>query len=279
MSVITPPSVALMGPSGSGKTYSVSTFLEAGIEVFFLGTEPGAVETLVDSVSRRKLDMNLVHYHQMKIAAPGWDAIQKNIELVGSMSYEALSTLKDIGKAQMKHLMEFLNCCKDFPDDRTGKTFGDATTWGASRAFVVESLSGLNRMAREYVVGYKPTMHQGEWGTAMQMEENIIVKLLTDRACYLVLIAHVDRELDEVTGGTKITLAALGRKLAPQLAKYFSEIVLARREGTNFYWSTAETTADVKNRALTVDNKLLPSFVPIVEAHRLRLRNEGLKQE
>lgn len=270
-----PPSVALMGVSGAGKTYAIHTFALAGVEIYFLGTEPNAVDTLLDACERNKVDMNLVHYHQMKIAAPGWDAIEQNIKLVKEMSYETLTTQKDISKRHMEHLMEMFKACKDFPDDRTGKNFGDATSWGPSRVFVIDSLSGLNRMAREYVVGYKPTMHQGEWGVAMQLEENIIVKLLTDRNCYFVLTAHVDREVDEISGGTTITMSALGRKLAPQLVKYFSEIVLAKRDGTKFIWSTAEANAAVKNRALPVSSSLPPTFVPIIEHHRKRVRDSA----
>lgn len=270
--LLQPPSVALIGVSGSGKTFSIATYLKYNIEVFFLGTEPGAVESLLDACAKLNLPLDNLHYHQMNVVAPGWDAIEANIKQVGAMTYEALSTLKDIGKSKMAHLMELLTCCKDFPCDRTGKKFGDATTWGASRAFVVDSLSGINKMAREYVVGYKPTMHQGEWGTAMQLEENLLYKLLNDRACFFTLIAHVDREVDEVLGGTRITMAALGRKLAPQLAKYFSEIILAKRVNDKFYWSTSEANADVKNRAMPIGATLAPDFGTIVLAHRERVR-------
>jgi len=260
-----------MGASGAGKTDSLATFLEAGIELFHLGTEPGACEVLIDSCKRRGLDISRLHFHQMKLAAMGWKAMTDNIATVGALSHEALTKLNDISKKEMSHFMEFLNQCKNFHDQRTGKDFGDVTTWNDSRAFAVDSLSGLNRMAREYVVGYKPTMHQGEWGVAMQLEENVMYKLISDRSCYLVLIAHVDREVDEVFGGVKITMSALGRKLAPQLVKFFSEVVLAKHEGDQFYWSTSEILADVKSRALPIGSKLTPSFVPLVRAHQARL--------
>lgn len=269
---IIPPAIALMGYPGTGKTDSLATLLSAGLEVFVLGTEPGAMETLIDSCERRKISLEKLHYHQLITAAPGWDAIMDQATKVKGQNYEQLADQKSgISKDKMQHWMNFLLACKDFPDDRTGKKYGDVTTWDDSRAFVIDSLSGLNRMAREYTVGYKPTMHQGEWGVAMQLEDNIIYKLQTDRRCFFVLLAHVDREVDEVNGGTVITLAALGRKLAPQMSKNFGEIILARREENKFFWSTMDRVAVVKNRALAISNSLDPDFSPIVAAHRRRV--------
>jgi DNA replication protein DnaC len=33
--------VLLMGPAGTGKTHSIGTLVDAGVEVFYLGLEPG----------------------------------------------------------------------------------------------------------------------------------------------------------------------------------------------------------------------------------------------
>ncbi len=72
--------------------------------------------------------------------------------------------------------------------------------------------------------------------------------------------------------------AALGNKLAPQIMKDFSEIVLAKRNAPtapggqpSFAWSTIDATADLKNRALPASSNMPPSFKPLVEAHRRRL--------
>src|SRR5262245_58768242 len=171
-----PPSVALLGASGAGKTDVIATFIQADVEVFHLGTEPGACEVLVDSVKRRGLDMNKLHFHQLKVVAPRWDAIENIIRTVGAKSHEQLTKLDDISKRDMTHFMDFVLQCKNFHDQRTGRDYGDVTEWKDDRAFIIDSLSGINKMAREYVVGYKPTMHMGEWGVAMQLEENIIYK-------------------------------------------------------------------------------------------------------
>ena len=271
MRVLQPPSVALLGATGSGKTDSVASFIEAGVEVFFLGTEPQACEVLIDSALRRKLPLEKLHYHQLTLAAMPWSAIKANIEAVQQSSYEVLAKMPDVAKREMKHFMELATSCNDFVDDKDGKHYGDVMEFGADRALVIDSLSGINKMAREYTVGYKPTMSQSDWGTAMQLEENFLYRLIANRRCFFVIIAHVDRETDEVFGGSKLTLAALGRKLAPQLVKFFSDVIYAKREKTEFFWSTAEPNVDTKARSVPISEKLKPSFVQIVEAYRKRV--------
>lgn len=263
-----------MGDSGVGKTSAAATFLQVpDIDLYHIGTEPGACEVLVDACKRLGVSMEHLHFHQLKVAAPGWDALFEMADKVKSMNYSQLADLKEIGKQKMAHWMAMLHQLKNFHCDRTGKDYGDVTSFGPTSALVIDSLSGLNKMAREYVVGYKPSMHQGEWGTAMSLEENLIYKLTTDRACFFVLIAHIDRETDEVFGGTKLTLSALGRKLAPQLVKYFSEIPMAKKDGDKFFWSTKESSQIItKNRILAIDDKLPPSFVPIVTGYRERVK-------
>jgi len=198
------------------------------------------------------------------------------------MSYAALADQKSgIAKPKMDQWMNLLLSCKDFVDDRTGEHYGDVTEWGPDRALVIDSLSGLNKMAREYTVGLKPSLHQGEWGVAMSLEEGLIWQLTSNRRCFFVLTAHLDRNIDEITQQTKLMVKALGNKLAPDIPKNFSEVVLARR-GTDklpFTWSTADVTATVKNRALTVSNELSPTFVPIVRAHERRLAAMKAEEE
>ena len=41
-----------------------------------------------------------------------------------------------------------------------------------------------------------------DWGIAMDNLERLIIKLTTDLRCYFILTAHMERETDEVTGGT-----------------------------------------------------------------------------
>lgn len=273
-----PPSVLLMGAAGSGKTYALSTFIEAGIDLFVIGTEPNAADSILDSVRERKLDVARVHFHAVTPAPPGWDEMDEIARIVQSKSYEDLSKIKDgVSKGKMTHWLQLLRACRNFPDDISGGTFGDVTEWGADRALVIDSLSGLNTMAKQFTVGLKPNMAQGEWGVAMELEANLIRKLVGDRGAFFVLIAHLDRNIDEITQATKTMPAALGNKLAPQMMKDFSEIVYAKRlvqaagQPPKYVWSTLDASADLKARALSAAGELPASFVPLVAAHRARV--------
>lgn len=270
---ISTPAVLLLGPSGTGKTYSLPTLVEAGLETFVLITEPRGVETLVDSMTLRKLPMDKLHWHYTPPASPGWSAMMDMSRKISNMGYEDLSKLKSgIGKDNTQQFIQFLNAIQNFPCDRTGDKFGDVTEWGADRAFVVDSLSGLSIMAMDLTIGYKPAAHQGEWGVAMNMLEKIILKLTSDMKATFVLTAHIEREVDDISGGTKIGVSTLGRKLAPKLPRFFSEAVLTVKEGNKFSWSTSAVQTDLKNRSLPLGADLSPSFIPIVEAYHRRLK-------
>jgi hypothetical protein len=79
-----------------------------------------------------------------------------------------------------------------------------------------------------------------------------------------MLLAHAERETDEVSGGSKIMAATLGKKLAPRLPRFFSDVVLADRQGAKFTWSTAAIGADLKARNLPIADGLPPDFGPII---------------
>jgi hypothetical protein len=138
----------------------------------------------------------------------------------------------------------------------------------------VDSLSGLSTIAWYLTVGNKPTGAPGEWNIAMNFIEAILMKINSDRKCYFVLTAHIEKEMDEISGVQRIMTSTLGRKLAPKIPRFFSEVVYAQRTTAEpkFRWSTIDANADLKNRVLPVSNILAPSFIPVVEGHKKRLK-------
>lgn len=266
------PAWLLMGPSGSGKTFAVSTLLEAGLKVRVLSTEPKGMETLLDVVEKRRLPLENLAWHYVAPAAAGWKALGTMMKQIKAMGYDDLTKIKTgIAKTETDQMVDALESLANFPDDRTGTRLGDVTEWGPDCALVVDSLSGLNAMAWQLVVGLKPAAHQGEWGVAMNLMEQLLLKLTSDLKCFFILIAHVDREIDEITGGSRIMVSTLGRKLAPKVPRFFSEVILSVKEGDKFTWSTAALQADLKNRVLPVANNIPPTFKPLVEAYQKRL--------
>lgn len=271
---IQPPACLIMGPAGSGKTTSLVTAAKAGLEVFVLITEPTGVDSLLDAWKREKVSIDLLHYCVVPPASPGWKAMMDLVIRANAMSYSDLANLKSgIAKEQMKQFPTLLKSLQNFYCDRTGKEFGDVTEWKDNRMFALDSLSGLSLISLQNEVGFKPSPHQGEWGIAMSTIETLLLQLSSDCKCFFTLTSHIEKEPDEITGMAKVTVSTLGRKLAPKIPRFFSEVVRARKDAAGkYFWSTQDAEADLKNRALPSGNSIPQDFGPVIEAYRDRLK-------
>lgn len=276
--IIQPPACLVAGAPGAGKTDVLPTYIEAGVETFVLSTEPGGVESLLDSCKRRGIPIDKLHWATVMPASGNWSAMEDMIKTIGQMDYESITKIKSgVGKDQTRQAaMNFLNAIKNFKCERTGQEYGDVTTWKDDRAFCIDSLSGLSMISWHLTLGYKPAAHQGEWGIAMNWIDQMLLKISSDRSCHLAVTAHVEKEIDEMSGAKKLMVSTLGAKLAPKVPKFFSEFIRARRlvqgEGFSFQWSTLDNEMELKNRALPIGAKLVPNFKPVVEAYRARLK-------
>jgi hypothetical protein len=273
-----PPSVLLQGASGAGKTSSIVTLLLAGIEVFVIGTEPGFVDSLIDRCRALKAPIDKLHWTSVLPATEGWDAMTSMVNEIGSKDFQAISASKGIGKDKTRvPAQTLLKALQDFQCERDGKAYGSFTTWGPDRALVVDSLSGLSTISWYLTVGYKPTGAPGEWNIAMNFIEGLLMKINSDRKCYFVLTAHIEKEMDEISGVQRIMTSTLGRKLAPKIPRFFGEVVYAIRTmdstgKASFTWSTVDRNADLKNRVLPVSSSLAPDFKLVVEGYKERVK-------
>lgn len=279
--IMQPPATLCQGAPGSGKSDALTTYIEAGIETFVIVTEPGGVESLLDSCERRKLDVDKLHWTSCLPAAAGWSALEDMTRVIGTTGYEEITKIKSgVGKEETrKPAMKMLSSLKNFVCERTNSSFGDTSTWDHGRALCFDSMSGLNLMAMALTIGYKPAAHQGEWGVAMNFVEQIILKMTSDRKCFFTMTAHIEKEINEITGVNQIMASSLGRKLAPKIPRFFSEVVYAKRtmveNKPKFTWSTIDNNADLKNRSLPISNDIVPSYVQIVDAFKRRLTLAG----
>lgn len=258
----------LMGPAGTGKTDSLGSIASAfpDLEVFYLGLEPG-LETLLGHYKRigKPIPKNL-HWHSLESAKASFSDLLDGAKRINTMSLETLAKTNDPNRSKHNRFIKLLEVLNNFPDDRTGQKFGCVDTWGPNRILIIDGMAGLARMAMSLVVGNKPVKNVSDWGIAQDQIEKVI-NLWTDACkCHFVLIAHVEREKDEVLGGIKLMVSTLGAKLAPKLPAMFSDVILTVREGSRFTWDTANGQADVKTRNLKIQAGLDPSFKPIFES-------------
>lgn len=262
--------VLLMGPAGTGKTHSIGSLVEAGVEVFYLGLEPGLEALLGYFTDRGKPVPDNLHWHQLDAPKASFLDMIDSATKINTMALDSLAKMADPKRNNHNQFIKLLEALNNFPDDRTGKTFGCTDTWTPSRALVMDGMAGLSRAAMSLVVGGKPVKNQSDWGIAMDTVERIL-RMLTDNCrCHFVLIGHVERETDAVLGGVKISLSALGNKLGPKVTPMFSDVILTVREGNKFSWDTGSAMADVKTRNLPIQSNNQPDFKNIISKWQSR---------
>jgi hypothetical protein len=181
------------------------------------------------------------------------------------LSYENLCKVVDPFKQAHNKFIDVLTYCNAFTCDCCGKNWGSVSDWKTDRAFVVDSFSGLSDMAFALVVGNKPVRSMPDYGVSQNALRMFLGPLTTQTLCTVVVVAHIDREKDEITGGTSITVKSIGQKLGPDLPRNFSDVIRARRDAATFSWDTADSQATVVARHLPIASNLPPSFTPLIE--------------
>jgi len=263
--------VLLMGPAGTGKTHAIGTLAEAGIEVFYLAMEPG-LESLLGYFrdAGGEIPPN-VHWHQLSAPQAAFSELIDTARKVNTLSLDMLAKSQDPSRSKHDRFIELLTTLNNFTDERTGESFGPVNEWDASRALVIDGLTSLNAAAMSLVVGGKAVKNQSDWGIAQGQIEKLVYMLTDNCPCHFVLLAHVEREVDQILGGVKLMPSTLGKALAPKFPSMFSDVILATREGTKWTWDTASAMADLKTRNLPIATGIKPDFAQIIEKWTNRL--------
>lgn len=271
MTSLRPPTTLIIGPAGAGKTSSLSTLLSQGLTVRMLATEPTAPNRVLEEAKRRNIDSSKFDWQYVSPTPPSWSALLDKAKIVNTMSLKDIADMKGgIAKPQGQQFIRFIEAMNNFKSDRNGTQHGDVSSWNDDTAFVVDGLSGLSEMSRNLTIGWKPNPAPGEWGVMQSNILDVVRKLCSDLSCFFVLIGHIEREQNEITGMSNITVSTLGAKLAPKLPPLFTNVVLAKRSGPKYEWSVADNNVDTKPGDLEFKADLPQDFAPIVTAYRNR---------
>lgn len=261
--------VLLMGPTGTGKTHSLGTLVDSGIEVFYFAFEAGAESLLGYWADKGKPIPSNLHITTIHGASASWSELADSVGQVNRMSYESLKKISDPHRSKYDQLEKFLRTFNDVTDDQ-GNHYGGVDEWDTKRAIVIDGLTGLSNATMKTVIGGKADRDQKDWGLAQNLLENILSRLCNDCRCHFILLAHVEREIDQVLGGVKLMVSTLGKALPPKLPPMFSDVILTVREGTKWTWSTANPMADLKTRNLPVADNIQPDFAQILNKWKVR---------
>lgn len=275
--VLAGPKILLQGDSGTGKSYAIGTAVDWGArqtpprEVFILFTEPG-LETVLGYWRDRNLPVpENLHWHVVPGATLDLAALTDAAKKVGTLTFQSLTNLVDGDRGKNNPAFKILEALANFPCDRTGKKFGNIGTWGADKIFAIDSLSELANAYEKMTIGNKPVMAQNEYGVAQTNLLNFLRYVCGTASKFtLLMTAHLQKQVNELTGGTTLMTKAIGKAMSDDVPRLFSEVLFCYREGTNWYWDTSATNVVTKTRYLPIQSKIKPDIGVILDKWKAR---------
>jgi hypothetical protein len=257
--------VLLIGGIGTGKTTSLKSLIAQGITPCVIGLEPG-IEAILGDLPKGS-------YHLVNIL-PGhedWKKLLSTAQLIQNSSLKAIAEMGDIRKKDFPQYIDIIQACANFKCEITGKELGPVDSWGTDRALCIDTLSGFNKICMNFVIGAKPVASMLDWQAAQKMNMTFLETVLNSCRCHVVVNAHTEREPDEVVGGTKVTAASLGKKLAPILLRDFDNVLMADFGSDGVpVWSSLPGKADLKSRHLPRSDKLKADYAQLVAAWKAK---------
>ncbi len=254
------PNILLMGESGSGKTYSIRSLVSSGIEVRGIFTEPRYAPLRDIPCS------DGCHIATNFPTSGSWDTMLLQANNLTDHTWEQNVKMTDKKKRLHRSFISLIELMHNYKCLRCGEEFGDVSEWPNNVALVLDSLSGVSKMCMQMVVGTHSIISQPQWGAMMGQQLQLVDKCCYETTCWFILTAHLERLVDNVQGGTVIQVNALGQKNAPNIPNNFDDVILTRKSGDKFTWSTAATGVATKPTYLSLNDALAPDFQPLVQA-------------
>ena len=246
-----------VGDTATGKTASVATLLLAGQKVRFLSADNNAMAGINAGLELYKINKDEV---DLKVCVPERPALSM-VNMLDVIDTMLKTEIDVIIKSKDKHRKEnkgFRNICEGasmFTDILTGEVVGNVNEWGIDTTLVVDSLTVVCDEIRSAVCGTKPPT-QPEWGQMQGFIKFFISYITGTLKCNVVLLAHPDKEVDAVTGATRIYPLNLGKALNGCIASNFSDVMYSQYDSKKYTWATKHRTAVCSGRNLPIKEEL-----------------------
>ena len=263
------PKILLMGPGGTGKTHSLGTLCDwaqaHGKTMFVLGLDQG-LEALFGYYTDRDLPIPPCLQWKWQITKPlGLKQLSLAADQVAKFSYEAITKMLDPNRSDNNAFLKILETCSKPVSDRDGKEFPSLDQWDSSMIFAVDGLSELSNAAMKMVIGSKPTASMPDYGVAQNNLMNFLRLCAQGSRYTFVMISHVVKQKNELTGAETIQISTIGNAISSQIPPMFSDVIYTVREGDKFFWDTAAYGVETKTRSLGYRSKIPPDFSQIMD--------------
>lgn len=246
--------VLLMSDYGAGKTYSIGlAAVQCNMPCMILMTEDGKATLEMEPKFRPLLGKQI--FVSYKIPVPSdFDNLEEQYDLLNRMDVDNLPKMP-AKKDKQSFISDVAAGLRAFKCDYSGREFINCNRWPNNVIMGFDGISGLNEAAKRLVVGSRLQLGLNHWGIAMRAEETFINMFALGLRCCRIATAHIDREVNEVTGESRIYPAVLGKKLAPQIGRFFDQVIAQQYNANGFSWATRHNQMALKTRGLPrVDN-------------------------
>lgn len=259
----------VLGESGSGKTFLMHTLVEAGLEVFHIGLEPArqtVAKAIHAAIPTSKADYTKYHYIDLPALVTDFKTMVDTSTKLNTLSFKTICDLEGLNRDKTRQFIKLLELLANVKLNDV--SYGAVDSWDSSRVLVIDSLSALNIMAKSLIVGSNPAMSPSQWNMAQDTIRNLLNKLCFSCNCHVIVLGHLEPEKDEVSGKIVNMPSTLGKKLAPELGRYFDEVIVVKKQGDKHQISTKESNTSTKVRLFPTSDALPPTLVPLIAEWR-----------
>jgi hypothetical protein len=286
------PSIILEGEMGTGKTDTIQTLLcdatsNPTARIFnFKGPSMSGIEKVVLLTAEAGFEDVLGHIPPSKLAwkyipvtEGTFDGLIYMAKLINTQKPEAIQAMGGINRHLYPQFDQILGTCNNFVDDRTGDNLGAVFKFPQNWCLWLESISALTEIVKNCAVGDKPYYELRDYQTVQNATKKFLHHLVFSTQCLFVATAHLERETNESNGMSELMISTFGRKLAPIIPRFFSDVIVTDRIdptgiiGTvkpEFTWATVKQGVRTKTRNLPWTTKTTPDFRPLLENFRKR---------
>jgi len=274
------PSIILEGEMGTGKTHSARSLLVdangkfdgpsvSGIEKVVLLTSEAGFEDVLGDIPQHKLAWKYIP------ASDGsFDGLVEMARVINTQHPDVIQKNGGINRHMYPQFQNILGACNNIIDDRTGAHLGPVFKFPQNWCLWYESISILSELARNCAIGDKPFMELRDYQMVQTMVRKFLNHLVFSTRCLFVATAHLERETNESNGMSELMVSTVGRKLAPILPRFFSDVIITGRidqpGNPKFTWATQVPGARTKTRNLPWSPELPPDFRPLLNNFRER---------